>query len=1207
MKRLVLLFTWVYISLCATSQTIDMISLDRGYSVEVDELTISGFRLNLSFDTLSVLSVGDYLTVDLKSTTRYGSVGYPSLPVFRRPFAIPACENLKVIVKSYSVTEIDLSQYGGKKLMPQQPSLRKDEISRNIIINKDIYETDGFVSKSVAWCSRVGSMRGVEIGELNVLPMSYNPVTNILRMYNDIVVEVKFESAGKYLDAATSTPYFAQAYSTLLNRDVLEYTDLYHTPVKMLVVANEDFEEALRPWIEWKTQKGFYIDVEYVGMDVTAEDIARHVHARYAEGLAEGNAPVFVVLVGDVDRIPASAVGGESHEQTDLYYASVDGDYLPEMYLSRMSAETVDELSAIVEKTLVYEKYTMPDPSYLDNALLIAGQDRTWNPAIAQPTINYATQNYFNAEHGFENVYVYLDSYDGCYSHLHTGVGYAHYTAHGGEDCWAGPHFSNDSVNNLHNAGKYFLGIGNCCVSGKFGHTSPCFGEALIRSDKGGAFAYIGSCPNTYWYEDYYWAIGATNVFTETPTLSQTHTGALDLMFDDEKFNTVSSIMYGGNLAVTNSFNEGYTNTSPKYYWEAYNVLGDGSVMPYLSVPTANTVSHDNTFLNGNGYFTVEAAPGSYVALTDSLTILGTGLVGEGGIVNVRIDATATSDSVLLVVTRQQRIPHIEKIGVVLPSEAYLTVVDYSPAEARYDVSDPGFFTFEIKNIGLTATEVALPMRLRCADSRVEILDSLASCPVIQSGSTAEVASVFSFSVSNEVEDGCQLQFALIINDTVAHAEYVSNFSVRIQKPVLVIANSYIDGSVIPGSRFDINIETSNRGETACGNVHVTLQSLSELLIVEDAEVDYGEIASRGSADGRFGLSIASNAHFGDMLPLKVVMTTENLEFVDSIFIYVNICDMPIRDFPFVEDFQSQSIPDCWTQEKLGSSNAEWRVVDHDNEGQYANEDGNYYAYLFNSDRSPVSTRLISPKFDFSNVNRTVYLSFRHIQKDWWDDQDKLSIYYKVSDTSEWVHLRTYHQSLYSWTNERVALPNISENYRIGFFGEVRWGYGIALDDVKVELEQCIVPEISVSQDEQGQVTMTWTGNADNYILYKNGNQFAETTSNTINIDSYEACYVVEAHCGNNVERSQEYCAVAVSFDVEQCLLYPNPASEVVEIVCGKNSNVLFYNALGCLVKSLSLDEGHAVVQLDELPAGVYVVSIESADGKVVRKKLVKE
>ena len=1189
------------------SQTVDMVSLDRGYSVEVDELTISGFRLNLSFDTLSVLSMGDYLTVDLKSTTRFGSVGNPSLPVFRRPFAIPACENIKVIVKSYSVTEIDLSQYGGRKLMPQQPPLRKDVVSQNIVFNKDVYETDDFVGKSVAWFSRVGSMRGVEIGELNVLPMSYNPVTNILRMYNDIVVEVKFESAGKYLDAGTSTPYFAQAYSTLLNRDVLEYTDLYHTPVKMLVVAYEGFEEALQPWIEWKTQKGFYLDVEYFGMDVTSEDIARHVHARYLEGLADGNAPVFVVLVGDVDRIPASAVGAESEEQTDLYYASVDGDYLPEMYLSRMSAEMVAELNAIVEKTLVYEKYTMPDPSYLDNALLIAGQDNTWNPAIAQPTINYATQNYFNAEHGFENVYVYLDSYDGCYSHLHTGVGYAHYTAHGGENCWAGPHFSNDSVTNLHNAGKYFLGIGNCCVSGKFGYSSPCFGEALIRSDKGGAFAYIGSCPNTYWYEDYFWAIGATNVFTETPTLSQTQTGTLDLMFDDEVFNTVSSIMYGGNLAVTNSYNEGYCSLSPQYYWEAYNVLGDGSVMPYLSVPVANTVSHDENFINGNGYFTVEADPGSYVALTDGMTILGTGLAGESGVATVRLDATATSDSVLLVVTRQQRIPHIEKIAVVLPSEAYLTVVDYSPAEVRYDVSDPGLFSFEIKNIGLSATEAALPMRLRCSDSRVEILDSVASCPALQSGSTAEIASVFSFSVSDEVTDGGQLQFALVINDTVVNTEYVSNFTVRIHKPVLVITNSYVVGNVIPGSYFDINIEASNRGGTACGNVHVALQSLSELLSVEDAEADYGEIASRGFADGWFGLSIASNANFGDMLPLKVVMTTESLEFADSIYIYVNVCDVPIRDFPFIEDFQSQSIPECLSQERQGASTAEWHVVNRDDQGQYANEDGNYYAYLFNPNYDPMYTMLVSPKFDFSNVNRTVYLSFRHIQKTWYSDQDKLSIYYKVSDTSEWVHLRTYHQALYAWTNERVELPNVSESYRIGFSGEVRWGYGIALDDVKIELEGCIAPVVSVSQNEQGQVVLSWTGNADNYILYKNGTQFAETTSNTIVIDSYDGCYVVEAHCGNETISSQEYCTGVAGFETDRYELYPNPASDEVEIVCGKNSNALFYNALGSIVMSFAVDEGHAVVKLDELPSGVYVVSVESADGRVVRKKLVKE
>ena len=1202
------MFAWVFVSLFGMAQTVDMISLGNNYSVEVEKLAPAGFRLNLTFDTLKVMSVGDYLAVDLKSTSRYGTVGNPSLPVFRRPFAIPECESVKAVVKSYSVTEFDLSQYGGKKIMPQQPSRRKGDTSQNIVYNKNIYETDGFVGKSVAWFSRVGSMRGVEVGELNVAPMSYNPVTNILRVYNDIVVDVVFESAGNYFDASTCSPYFAQAYSTMLNRDLLDsYSDLYHTPVKMLVVAYEGFETVLQPWIEWKTQKGFYVDVEYVGSDVTPDDIKRTVYARYSEGLDAGNAPVFLVLVGDVDRVPASAVGSSSEEQTDLYYASVDGDYLPEMYCSRMSAETTSELSTIIEKTLMYEKYTMSDPSYLDNVLLIAGQDDYWNPVIAQPTINYATENYFNAAHGFGNVYTYLNSYDGCYSHLSQGVGYAHYTAHGGETCWAGPNLSCDDVPNLLNGDKYFLGIGNCCLSGKFGYNVPCFGEALIRESKGGAFAYIGSSPVTYWYEDYYWALGATSVLSETPDMSQTQTGVFDLMFNDDIFNTVSSIMFGGNLAVTNAYNEGFTGTSPMYYWEAYNVLGDGSIMPYLSAPAANVVSHDTALINGSS-FTVEADPGSYVALTDGMVILGTGLVGDNGIANVRLEATASSDSVLLVVTRQQRIPHIEKVRVTSPEGAFITVVDYSPSEARYDVSAPDIFTFEVKNIGLTATETALPMRLRCADSRVVIVDSVASCPTLLPGATAEVADVFSFSVSDDAVDGCQLQFTLAVCDAAASAEYVSNFSVRITKPVLVVANSYVVGNMIPGASVDINITASNRGGTACENVHVALQSLTGFLSVEDSEADYGGLDAGGSADGWFGLSIASNANFGDVLPLRVVLTTETLEFADTINLLVNICDMPISELPYIEDFQSQAIPDCWTQVKQGASTAEWRVVDTDDQSQYANDAGNYYAYLFSSNYTPMSTMLVSPKFNFTQPQRTAYLKFLHIQREWYGDQDKLSIYYKVSDTSEWVLLRTFGSSMSAWRAEQLTLPNLSDSYRIGFSGEVRWGYGIALDEVRVEYEECPVPVVSASQNESGQLILTWTGNAENYVLYKNGNMVAETVSNTYNLDSNEGCYVVEAHCGSDVARSAEYCLEGIAdIEADSYKLYPNPAADEVSIDCPGSCAVSIYNSLGGIVLSTNVEPGSTRISLADLPAGVYVVQFETVDGSIVRKKLIRQ
>lgn len=1208
MSKLFLCVACLLLPFFSVAQHAGYVALGEDYIVETSKVSSEGFSLNVSFDTLALNDEGEFLSVYLKGSSRFGAVGSPSFPVLRRPFAIPANGEVKLSVKSYSVTDIDLSQYGGKKLMPQQPPQRKDVPAGHLEYDKEVYETDEFLGKSLAWFSRVGTMRGVEMGELNVVPMKYNPVTNVVRFYNNIVVEVSFVLAGSFFDTNACSPFFAQMYSNMLNRDVLDsYSDLYHVPVRMLVVAAEEYAETLQPWIEWKTQKGFYIDIDYVSSGATSEDVARYVHSRYSEGLSAGNAPVFLVLVGDVDKVPSSAVGSESSEQTDLYYASVDGDYLPEMYCSRLSVESASELASVIEKTLMYEKYTMPDPSYLDNVLLIAGEDGTWNPAIAQPTINYATQNYFNADHGFANVHAYLDSYSGCYSNLNTGVGYAHYTAHGGETEWCGPNFTCDSVLDLQNDGMYFLGIGNCCLSGKFGYTQPCYGEVLIRASKRGAFAYIGSSPVTYWYEDYYWALGATNVFDVTPQPNETQTGAFDLMFDDDIFNTVSSIMHAGNLSVTNSYNEGYTDMSPRYYWEAYNVIGDGSIMPYLSVPSANAVSHGEELLNGSGFFQVEANPGSYVAITDGMNILGTGLADDMGIANVRLDAVASADSVLLVVTRQQRIPHIEWLRVVSPEGAYLSLDGYSPSVVRYDVANSGVFALNIKNIGLTATEAYLPVRLRCADANVEILDSMASCPAVLPSESVELDSVFSFRISGDVSDCYTLQFSLVVDDTVSDVAYVSNFGVRVVKPEIVLSNMLVVGNVIPGSTFDIGIEASNRGSSACGNVRVALQSLSANLDVIDSLADYGELDVDQSAEGWFGLSVSDDASFGTSLPLKVTFITETLEFEDTIYLSVDLCNVPITELPFTEAFDGPELPDCWSQQKQGASTLDWHIVETDDQQQYANEAGNTYAYIIGYSYDPMYTMLVSPKFEFRNPQRTAYLSFRHIQKAWYSDQDKLSVYYKQSDTSEWVLMRIFGSSINAWRNEQLTLPNLSECYYIGFSACLDYGFGIALDDVKVEYEECEVPVVSASENEQGQVTITWTGNADKYILYKNGVMLLETTSNTYDADSNDDCYVVEAHCGDDVVSSSEYCVGVDDFESDSYGLYPNPAAGEVAVMCPADCEVKVCNTLGNIVLSKILPVGNTLVSLSGLASGVYLVQFETFDGKVIRKKLVIE
>ena len=1210
MNRIILFVMGVLFPLCVFSNNTNGILLGSKYSVETAKVSVSGFDVKFSYDTLMMFQSGEFISVGMKGTYPSGKIGGPSLLVSRKPMAIPLCGNYKVIVKNYSVQEFDLSQYGGK-IAPQQHPISKSEKNLQFDYNAKAYETDAFIGdeNGLAWISPVGTMRGVQIGELCVSPLSYNPVTNILRVYNGIELEVVFEAVDfartdKNLRNGYS-PFFSTTYSLLINRDIFDsYADLYHTPVKMLVVAHEDFTTQLQPWLEWKTQKGFYLDVNYVNSSsASAANIKSWVQSHYSMGEDAGNAPVFLVLVGDVDRVPASAVGDASGQQTDLYYASVDGDYFPDMYCSRISVASPDELNIVVGKTLMYEKYTMPDPSYLGNVLLIAGSDSTYNPYIGQPTINYATQNYFNAAHGYNNVYAYLDSYDGCYNNLSTGVGYAHYTAHGGETEWCGPHFTNDDIDGLTNADKYFLAIGNCCLSGKFGYSVPCYGEKMIRSQKKGAFAYIGSSPVTYWYDDYYWALGATSVFGHTPQLSETETGAFDMMFDDEQFNTVSSIMYVGNLAVTNA------DGMAKYYWEAYNVLGDGSVMPYNSIPSANVVSHDANFVNGSSSFLVSADPGSYVAVTDGNTILGTALVGISGSVTVPLVAAAMSDNVLLVVTRQQRIPYIETVPVVAPEGAYISLVGYSPDEVPYALEDMmggGYsFSMQLKNVGLRDSEAWLPMTLSCNDSNVEILNNSASCSPIVAGETVEMDYVFSFLPSLTIDDGYSLNFTLSVDDTVNNATYTSSFDVRVIRSLMQMYSYSVVGDAMPGEIFALEVSVTNVGSLA-ETVQVVLESLDERLHFDGGDFmqNYGSISRDMIVSRQFPMRADATVQDGEELAVKVTIQTINSSFIDTAYIVFAPCNVAVRNFPYVLDFADGQIPECWMQVHNEATTVDWNVVA---DNPYYGQNGNKFVMIKNYSWTEMSSMLVSSKFAFDDGITSATLSFRHAQKEWDGDYDILSVYYKNTDVGEWQLLAQYNREYASWTAESIELPNLSQNYYIGFFADLNYGFGIAIDDITIEVSGCVIPQISLSLEDSEHPILSWTGNAESYSLYKNDEFVAELTGNTytFDYDSYDEddCFIVVAHCYGGEESTGVVCltgevaAVVPSFDV-----FPNPASDRVEVVCAGMKSLAVYDALGRKVLERNADSDRVSLTLDGVQAGLYVVIVDCAEGRLVKK-----
>ena len=697
MKKAYILLVLAMSTLFAVAQN-GRIDLRHETKAEITKSEFASLRAVFSYGSIESIEVsterGTFSEIAIEGTYASGEIGTPELPASHQLLAVPFGATPRVDVINYTTTDYRLSDYGIGTILPHQPSVRKDQNLDEVefVYNAEAYQTRSLASAPQATIEVQGTMRGIRVGSLVINPVSYNPASNTLRVFNNIEVEISFDGADRAeterMLLSTYSPYFDIVYKQMFNyRQIMDvYTDhpdLMAYPVHMIVITPENYISALQPWLNWKIQKGFDVNVvttAQAGGNYNA--IQSYVQNLYNTGVSQGATPTFLILVGDTGQIPGKTSGTATQKVTDLYYGSVDNDYFPDMFYSRMSAENTNQVTAIVNKILQYEQYTMPDPSYLSNVTLIAGWDSYWTSRVGAPTINYATTYYYNTAHGFTQVnsHVNQSQYPGCYNALSTGIGFVNYTAHGSETSWSEPQLTKSQVNALTNTNKYFLAMGNCCLSGNFGYNQPCFGEAMLRGENKAAYSYIGSCPNTYWYEDYYFGVGATNVFNQTPTLTNTATGVYDGIWMDETYNTVSSIVFLGNLAVCYASTGGYqTSSNPTYYWQAYHVLGDGSIMPYRVNPTPNTVSHASSIPAGSSNFTVNAQAGSYVGISQNNVLKGAALVPASGSVNVPVSGISSGQQVKIVVTKPQRQPYIQDINVGGSGGSYTITVSANP------------------------------------------------------------------------------------------------------------------------------------------------------------------------------------------------------------------------------------------------------------------------------------------------------------------------------------------------------------------------------------------------------------------------------------------------------------------------------------------------------------------------------------------------
>lgn len=857
-----------------------------------------GFSATFSFGSIESINVntvkGEFSSILMDNTYQSGSIGTPSLPAANKLIAIPfGATNVTVEVKSYTTTVYNLADYGIKTLVPQQPALRKDQKPEDIPFAYDekAYQTRGYQELPIADFRTLGTLRGIQVGSLSINPVAYDVVNNTIKVYNDIEVEVSY---GRYDEAAayseferTFSPYFANIYRQMFNwRDDIydQHPDLWQSPAKMLVITDRTYDKTIEDWVAWKTIKGFYMDVNYTDeIGTSASAIKSFIQQKYAE-----TAPTFLVIIGDKNQVAASATGSETSCVTDLYYMSTDGDEFPEMFHSRMPVETIAQLEAVLEKSLEYEQYTMPDPSYLNNVLLIAGDDNGWGITVGRPAIWYASNYYYNTDHGFENVYEYSHGqWSGCYSHLNTGVGFVNYTAHGSNTSWAGPQLTNSDVNNLTNEHKYFLAMGNCCQAADWGISGACFGETMIRAEKKAAYAYIGSCPSTYWLNDYYFAVGATSRADGTmPTYEETTMGCYDAIWDDNAYNTVSAIPFIGNLASNAADANGNTlHCSTLYCWQAYHALGDGSIMPFRVQPTENNISHMAIVPIGMSTYEVSAEPGSYVALSKDGVLHGAGMVGETGTLELEIEPITSGGDCILCVTSPRYIPSIEEIPAAALEGAYISVNGYTPANAH--VGDESNLAITFKNVGADPTTGTTTVTLSCDDPNLTITNGTATFGVLAPEATSELTG-FRYQIAQGVADGTS--FRINTTATCGSNTWEGKVTITAGEAVLNFAGYSYPGGFVPGEDVTVSVNFKNSGHYMATNAIASIASTSQYVTIDVPTTELGTIDPAGTATAVFHVNVAANCPETEQLPLTFSMVADGGLTAEGTGVLKNAC-----------------------------------------------------------------------------------------------------------------------------------------------------------------------------------------------------------------------------------------------------------------------------------------------------------------------------
>lgn len=404
--------------------------------------------------------------------------------------------------------------------------------------------------------------------------------------------------------------------------------------VPMAVVSDRKFQNTLQPYLEWKTQQGYEVKELYTDQ-IPGKRGTELAYAIREKLMAMEPRPAYVLLVGDIEEIPSFPGVGAA----DIFYGEYTDDYYPEAYVGRFSANTIEQLQPQLDKTKYMAFITPQDGEWLKRSLTI--DDITPEISVMDPASDLSLYYPRNFEGNLS------ERTETTWSHsinniIDNGCSYVSYFGHGGPGMWNG-NYSNSNVNSLNNSGKYPVVFSMTCHAGNFTFSQPCLAEAFMQRQNAGAVAVIAASRPSRCDSNY------RLFFGDHTGDKSASVGLLRSLFPcvgvepSQRARTIGQALEIGMLAVARRIRDDFVDNT-----EMYNLLGDPTYQPYITIPKANKLHASSYNITTGRNVTVNTVPDAMVCLSQRRTVIAAAMADADGKVVLHVPATApTGDGTL--------------------------------------------------------------------------------------------------------------------------------------------------------------------------------------------------------------------------------------------------------------------------------------------------------------------------------------------------------------------------------------------------------------------------------------------------------------------------------------------------------------------------------------------------------------------------------